>query len=397
METHFRMISVNEALNNIFELVAQLEAEQVGLKDANGRILARSVIAKRDQPPFSASAMDGYAICSKDLDKGVIKWKVIGEAGAGHGFGGYVKSGQATRIFTGAPMPEGTDQVIIQENVKLKNLVITLSQTPNLEKYVRVAGSDFNSGFTLKAPRLLTPHDVALMAAMNSPTPWVTRKPKIVIIGTGDELVQPGEQPNDDQIIASNTYGLAAMLKAAGATPRLLPIARDRLTSLEQVFSLIGTADAVITVGGASVGDYDFVSQAASNFGMKQSFYKVAMRPGKPLMAGYLRGIPMIGLPGNPVSAMVCGEVFLIPLIQKMLGLPAVPRLRKNGQIGHSLPQNGAREHYMRAKLINGSIFIEDPQDSSLLTVLANADALAVRPKDDGPLKEGSNIEYIPL
>ena len=189
---------------------------------------------------------------------------------------------------------------------------------------------------------------------MNSPTPWVTRKPKIVIIGTGDELVQPGEQPNDDQIIASNTYGLAAMLKAAGATPRLLPIARDRLTSLEQVFSLIGTADAVITVGGASVGDYDFVSQAASNFGMKQSFYKVAMRPGKPLMAGYLRGIPMIGLPGNPVSAMVCGEVFLIPLIQKMLGLPAVPRLRKNGQIGHSLPQNGAREHYMRAKLING-------------------------------------------
>ena len=391
------MISVNEALNNIFELVAQLEAEQVGLKDANGRILARSVIAKRDQPPFSASAMDGYAICSKDLDKGVIKWKVIGEAGAGHGFGGYVKSGQATRIFTGAPMPEGTDQVIIQENVKLRNLVITLSQTPNLEKYVRAAGSDFNSGFTLKAPRLLTPHDVALMAAMNSPTPWVTRKPKIVIIGTGDELVQPGEQPNDNQIIASNTYGLAAMLKAAGATPRLLPIARDRLTSLEQVFSFIGTADAVITVGGASVGDYDFVSQAASNFGMKQSFYKVAMRPGKPLMAGYLRGIPMIGLPGNPVSAMVCGEVFLIPLIQKMLGLPAVPRLRKNGQIGHSLPQNGTREHYMRAKLINGSIFIEDSQDSSLLTVLANADALAVRPKDDGPLKEGSNIEYIPL
>ena len=156
------MISVNEALNNIFELVAQLEAEQVGLRDANGRILARSVIAKRDQPPFSASAMDGYAICSKDLDKGVIKWKVIGEAGAGHGFGGYVKSGQATRIFTGAPMPEGTDQVIIQENVKLKNLVITLSQTPNSEKYVRAAGSDFNSGFTLKAPRLLTPHDVAL-------------------------------------------------------------------------------------------------------------------------------------------------------------------------------------------------------------------------------------------
>lgn len=391
------MISVNKALNYIFELVVQLESEQVGLKDANGRILAKSVIAKRDQPPFSASAMDGYAICSKDLDKGIKQWKVIGEAGAGHSFGKCVTSGQATRIFTGAPMPDGTDQVIIQENVKRKNLNITLSQRPNLEKYVRAAGSDFNSGFTLKAPRRLTPHDIALMAAMNSPTPWVTRKPEIVIIGTGDELVQPGEQPNDDQIVASNTYGLAAMLQAAGATPRLLPIARDRLTSLKQVFSLIGNADVVITVGGASVGDYDFVSQAASNLGMKQSFYKVAMRPGKPLMAGYLNGIPMIGLPGNPVSAMVCGEIFLIPLVQKMLGLPAVPRLRKSGPIGHSLPQNGTREHYMRAKLINGSIFVEDPQDSSLLRVLANADALAVRPKDGKPLKVGSNIEYILL
>ena len=391
------MISVNKALEHIFELAKQLEAEQVSLKDASGRILARSIIANRDQPPFSASAMDGYAICGEDLDKGIKKWTVIGEAGAGHRFGENVTSGQATRIFTGAPMPKGTNQVIIQENVELKNHSITLCKQPNLKKYVRQAGSDFTPGFTLKSPRHLTPRDIALMAAMNSPMPWVTKKPKIVIIGTGDELVQPGEQPNENQIIASNTYGLAAMFKAAGASPRLVPIARDRLTSLEQVFSLIGAADTVVTVGGASVGDYDLVSQAASNFGMIQSFYKVAMRPGKPLMAGFLKGIPIIGLPGNPVSAMVCGEVFLIPLIQKMLGLPATPRLRQTGPIGHNLPHNGSREHYMRAKVKNGVVFIEDQQDSSLLSILATSDALAVRPKNAEPLQKGSNIEYIPL
>ena len=391
------MISVSEALLNILALGQQLGSEQVELKNAVGRILTKAVVADRDQPPFSASVMDGYAIRSKDLEKGISSWHVIGESGAGHGFVDQVKTGETTRIFTGAPMPVGTDQVIIQENVKKNNQTITLINQSNSEKFVRAIGSDFSLGFTLDAPRRLTSRDVALMAAMNSPLVWVTKKPEVVIIGTGDELVQPGEIPNDDQIIASNTYGLAAMMQLVGANPRMLPIAKDRLSSLAQVFSLIGDADLVVTVGGASVGDYDLVSQATEDYGITKSFYKVLMRPGKPLMAGHLKDIPIIGLPGNPVSAMVCGEIFLVPLIKKMLGLPAVARLRNVAPIGHDLPKNGPREHYMRAKITEGTAYTNDLQDSSLLSVLVAADALVVRPKNDGPLPKGSNVEYISL
>ena len=391
------MISVSEALKNILALGQQLGSEQVELKNAVGRILTEAVVANRDQPPFSASVMDGYAIRSKDLEKGISSWHVIGESGAGHGFVDQVKTGETTRIFTGAPMPAGTDQVIIQENVKKNDQTITLINQSNSEKYVRAIGSDFSSGFTLDAPRRLTSRDIALMAAMNSPLVWVTKKPEVVIIGTGDELVQPGEIPNDDQIIASNTYGLAAMMQLVGANPRMLPIAKDRLSSLAQVFSLIGDADLVVTVGGASVGDYDLVSQATEDYGITKSFYKVLMRPGKPLMAGHLRDIPIIGLPGNPVSAMVCGEIFLVPLIKKMLGLPAVARLRNIAPIAHDLPQNGPREHYMRAKITEGTVYTNDLQDSSLLSVLVAADALVIRPENDGPLPKGSNIEYISL
>mgnify|MGYP001326154689 FL=1 len=391
------MISVSEALLNILALGQQLGSEQVELKNAVGRILTKAVVADRDQPPFSASVMDGYAIRSKDLEKGISSWHVIGESGAGHGFVDQVKTGETTRIFTGAPMPVGTDQVIIQENVKKNDQTITLINQSNSEKFVRAIGSDFSLGFTLDAPRRLTSRDVALMAAMNSPLVWVTKKPEVVIIGTGDELVQPGEIPNDDQIIASNTYGLAAMMQLVGANPRMLPIAKDRLSSLAQVFSLIGDADLVVTVGGASVGDYDLVSQATEDYGITKSFYKVLMRPGKPLMAGHLKDIPIIGLPGNPVSAMVCGEIFLVPLIKKMLGLPAVARFRNIAPIGHDLPKNGPREHYMRAKITEGTAYTNDLQDSSLLSVLVAADALVVRPKNDGPLPKGSNVEYISL
>ena len=391
------MISVSEALENILALGQQLASEQVELKNAVGRILTKAVVADRDQPPFSASVMDGYAIQSKDLEKGISSWHVIGESGAGHGFVDQVKTGETTRIFTGAPMPVGTDQVIIQENVKKNDQTITLINQSNSEKFVRAIGSDFSLGFTLDAPRRLTSRDVALMAAMNSPLVWVTKKPEVVIIGTGDELVQPGEIPNDDQIIASNTYGLAAMMQLVGANPRMLPIAKDRLSSLAQVFSFIGDADLVVTVGGASVGDYDLVSQATEDYGITKSFYKVLMRPGKPLMAGQLKDIPIIGLPGNPVSAMVCGEIFLVPLIKKMLGLPALARLRNVAPIGHDLPKNGPREHYMRAKIIEGTAYTNDLQDSSLLSVLVAADALVVRPENDGPLPKGSNIEYISL
>ena len=391
------MITVSAALNHVLALAQPLAAEPIALQNAIGRILAQPVIADRNQPPFAASAMDGYAICAADLGAGRTQWDLIGEAAAGHRFDSPVSTGQATRIFTGAPLPQGTDHVLIQEHVTAVAGSITLTDGPNDKPHVRPAGGDFTVGYQLTTPRRLTPQDIALMASMNVAQPMVARKPQIAIIATGDELVQPGENPRDDQIIASNTYGLAAMLQQVGAETRILPIARDRLGSLAEVFALTTSADLIITIGGASVGDHDLVAQAAANFGMQQSFYKVAMRPGKPLMAGHMSQIPMIGLPGNPVSAMVCGEVFVVPLVQKMLGLPSGPRTRLTAPLAGDLPANGPREHYMRGKIVDGELHVEQRQDSALLTVLNAARVLVVHKVHTPAQPKGMLMEYIPL
>ena len=391
------MISVREALDHILALSDALPSEDIALQYAQGRVLAQTVTANRDQPPFAAAAMDGYAIRATDLAAGAQTWQVIGESAAGHPFSSPVAAGQATRIFTGAPLPQGTDHVLIQENVCAKDGQITLIDGPNDAAHRRPAGSDFTKGHQLRAPRRLSAQDIALLAAMNVPRPNVTRRPKVALIATGDELVQPGDAPRDDQIIASNSYGLAAMLQKAGAEARILPIARDRLGSLAEVFALTRDADLVLTIGGASVGDYDLVAQAAAEFGLEQSFYKVAMRPGKPLMAGRMGGRAMIGLPGNPVSAMVCGEIFVLPLIEKMLGLPARQRAQQTAPLAHDLPANGAREHYMRATLIDGSLHVATRQDSSLLSILSGANALAIAPIQAPAMPKGSEMRYIPL
>ena len=391
------MISVREALDHILALSDALPSEDIALQYAQGRVLAQTVTANRDQPPFAAAAMDGYAIRATDLAAGAQTWQVIGESAAGHPFSSPVAAGQATRIFTGAPLPQGTDHVLIQENVCAKDGQITLIDGPNNGAHRRPAGGDFTKGHQLRAPRRLSAQDIALLAAMNVPRPNVTRRPKVALIATGDELVQPGDAPRDDQIIASNSYGLAAMLQKAGAEARILPIARDRLGSLAEVFALTRDADLVLTIGGASVGDYDLVAQAAAEFGLEQSFYKVAMRPGKPLMAGRMGGRAMIGLPGNPVSAMVCGEIFVLPLIEKMLGLPARQRAQQTAPLAHDLPANGAREHYMRATLIDGALHVATRQDSSLLSILSGANALAIAPIQAPAMPKGSEMRYIPL
>ena len=391
------MISVSAALGHVLELAHPLEAEPIALQHAVGRILSQPVFADRNQPPFAASAMDGYAICAADLSAGRTQWDVIGEAAAGHRFDNPVGTGQATRIFTGAPLPQGTDHVLIQEHVTAAEGSITLTEGPNDKPHVRPAGSDFAVGYQLTAPRRLTPQDIALMASMNVAQPMVSRKPQVAIIATGDELVQPGESPRNDQIIASNTYGLAAMLQQVGAETRILPIARDRLESLAEVFALTTGADLIITIGGASVGDHDLVAQAAANFGMQQSFYKVAMRPGKPLMAGHMSKTPMIGLPGNPVSAMVCGEVFVVPLVHKMLGLPIGGRQRLTAPLADDLQANGPREHYMRGNLVAGELHVERRQDSALLTVLNAANVLVVHKTSAPAQPKGTLMEYIPL
>ncbi len=390
------MITVTEALAELFALVQPLEAEQVPLTQANGRVLALDVSATRNQPPFAASAMDGYAVSAASIAPGQ-SFIVIGEAAAGHRWDGTVGPAQAVRIFTGAPLPDGTDHVIIQENVSREGDVITLDDSANDKSHVRPAGADFKTGDVIKAPRVLAPSDIALLAAMNIPSVPVTRQPVVAIIATGDELVQPGEVPGDDQIIASNSYGLAALIENLGAKPRLLPIARDTVSSLELAFDLAADADLIITIGGASVGDHDLVGQVAQSKGMDRSFYKVAMRPGKPLMAGRMGKAAMIGLPGNPVSAMVCGHIFVVPMIRKMLGLGEAPAPLEILTLARDVAANGPREHYMRAHAGDNGVTIFDRQDSALLTVLADANCLAVRPIADPARKAGDSIDIIRL
>ncbi|WP_340286570.1 gephyrin-like molybdotransferase Glp [Sulfitobacter pontiacus] len=390
------MISVSDALSHLFDLVTATEVEAVPLRQAAGRVLARDVVATRTQPPFAASSMDGYALRQTEVEPDAM-FKVIGEAAAGHRFDGVVKAGQAVRIFTGAPVPEGADFVVIQEDTTRRGDLIMLGHDIGPKTNIRPAGGDFHAGDTMDAPRLLRPADIALLASMNVATVPVYAKPRVAIIATGDELVQPGEVPNPDQIIASNTYGLAALLEQHGAQCRMIPIARDTVPSLTQAFIMAQDADLIITIGGASVGDHDLVAPVAAQMGMEQAFYKVAMRPGKPLMAGRLRDAPMIGLPGNPVSAMVCGTVFVVPVLRKMLGLPAAPAARVDLPLGVDLPANGPREHYMRAMVRDGAVLPEDNQDSSLLGILSRADVLMVRPPHDGARTAAEIIGCIPL
>ena len=388
------MISVAEALDQLFALARPLGVETVPLLQAHGRVLAEDVAATRDQPPFDGSAMDGYAVV--DAAPGMTL-RVIGESAAGHGFNGAVRSGEAVRIFTGAPIPIGAKRVVIQEDVERDGDQITITDKLESNTHIRPAGGDFRVGDTVSKSRVIGANDIALMAAMNIADVPVMRRPVVALISTGDELVMPGETPGPDQIIASNTFGLHALLRDLGAAPRLLPIAFDNEASLRTAFDLAQGADLIVTIGGASVGDYDIVANLAPQLGFDQQFYKVAMRPGKPLMAGTFDNAMMIGLPGNPVSAMVCGHVFVAPVIRAMLGLPARPAPRMTAPLAQGLPPNGPREHYMRARFEDGGLVAFGSQDSSLLSILGAADALIVRPPHDPEQAKGTLVEYLPL
>ncbi len=390
------MITVNEALDAIFDLVTPCGTEEVPLAEAAGRTLAAPVTATRLQPPFAASAMDGYALNGVEADPEAM-FRVIGESAAGHGYGGPVGPGECVRIFTGAPMPAGADRVIIQEDVSRTGDLITLARQLDKGPHVRAAGADFAPGDTIPAPRVLSPADLALAAAMNVPSLTLTRKPVVALLATGDELVMPGEEPGPDQIIASNSFGLKALIDANGGHARMLPIARDNANSLRTAFDLAADADLIVTIGGASVGDHDLVGDVAAEMGMEQSFYKVLMRPGKPLMAGRMGDAVMIGLPGNPVSSMVCGHVFLVPALRAMLGLGAAAAPRKTAILSAPVKANGPREHYMRARVEGDEIIIFDSQDSALLSVLSQANALAVRPPSDPARNVGEQIQYLPI
>ncbi len=392
------MISVEEALNRIFALCPVLPPEISPLRKAAGRVLAAPVAAQLTQPPFAASAMDGYAIREADHQAGSVL-TVIGEAAAGRGFAGRVTDGVAVRIFTGAPVPEGAERVVLQEDVARDGDRITLGDRLEAGANIRAAGQDFRAGDRITAPRRLRPADLGLIAAMNVPEVAVARRPVVALIATGDELVMPGEAPGPDQIIASNTFALAAMAEAEGAEVRMLPIAGDSEASLRYTLTLAEGADLIVTIGGASVGDHDLVGEVAGDMGLERAFWKIAMRPGKPLMAGKIGASVMLGLPGNPVSSIICGHLFMLPMIRAMQGLPREAARRHAGQLGAPVAANGPREHYMRAMMDRSGAGVTihpfDRQDSALLSILSKADALLVRPPGDGARERGAVVEFI--
>lgn len=394
------MIPVDEALDRILGLVRPLENETVPLAAASGRMLARDVVADRGQPPRDASSMDGYAVRDQDAAPGA-RCEVVGESRAGTAHAGSVGPGQAVRIFTGAPLPAGAERVVIQEDVVRTGNSIEILPEFDRNRHVRPAHGDFRRGDRIAAPTLLTPARLALAAAMNAATVEVARRPEIALIPNGDELVAPGRPVPEDRIVASNIFGLRAMLESVGATVRSLPIARDNLDSIKTAFRFAEGADMIVTTGGASVGEHDLVKDAAAELGMRVELYKIAMRPGKPLSAGVLAGTPVIGLPGNPVSSLVCGHVFLVPAVLAMLGLRAEPLPRSRGRLLNALERNGGREHYMRAKRVwDGGEFrlnVFNRQDSSLLSVFAKADALVVMKPGDGPRAAGEWVDFLPL
>lgn len=396
------MISVEEAFAKVLALAPPPVPETAPLIAAAGRVLLADAIARRDQPPFAASAMDGYALCpgAGGAEAGAC-FEVIGEAGAGHGFDGHLSPGEALRIFTGAPVPAGADRVVIQENIQQDGTRIRLLEPTTKNANIRPQGVDFKEGDRLESPRRLTPSDVALLASMNIAEVTVARRPIVAVIATGDELVMPGEAPRPDQIIASNAFAIKAMAEQAGAEARLLPIARDTPEALRTVFGLAAGADLIVTIGGASVGDHDLVGPVAESLGLDRAFYKIAMRPGKPLMAGHMNGAALIGLPGNPVSSIVCAHIFMLPLLRRMQGIAQVHPPQGRARLAGDLPAGGPRAHYMRAQLQPGDglpwIAPFGDQDSSLLTVLSRADALLLRPPHDTARSAGEEMRYLAL
>lgn len=394
------MITVDEAQALCLNGLSTLGSETVPIDQAAGRTLIRPAQATRPQPPFAASSMDGYAVDNAAVTAGAT-FTVVGEAAAGHAWTGTVQPGEALRIFTGAPMPEGADRVIIQEDVTRTRDTIRLNETFDASLYIRPIGADFPADFALDTPRRLTPSDIALLAAMNIAQVTVARKPRVALIATGDELVMPGGAPRPDQIIASNIFGLKALIAQHGGDADILPITMDTEAALHATFTKAIDADLIVTIGGASVGDHDLVGKVAQDFGHDRAFYKIAMRPGKPLMSGTMHGKPFLGLPGNPVSAMVCGHLFLLPMVRMLAGLTDVLPQSVTARLARDLRANGPRAHYMRAQITETeegrSITAFDRQDSALLTVLSDANALLIRPIKAPALKAGTLVNAIQL
>jgi molybdopterin molybdotransferase len=379
------LIPVEEARARILKTVKPLPAEAVKLHRALGRVLAKPLKAVRNQPPFDASAMDGYAVIAADVATVPATLRLIGHSAAGHAFKGRLKRGECVRIFTGAPVPKGADAVVIQENTEASGKAIRVLHPVKPEQNIRFAGLDFRKGDALLPAGLaLGARDIGLAAAANAGVLPVRRRPVVALIATGDELVLPGGTPRADQIVSSNSHALAAMAEHLGATVMNLGIVPDNLKATERAIARASKADILVTTGGASVGDHDYVQEALKNSGVAIDFWKIAMRPGKPFMYGRRRGQHVLGLPGNPVSSLVCARLFLKPLIDALLGLPPGDDLVE-ARLGASMKENDSRQDYVRATLVeaaDGSRTVTPfgKQDSSMQRTFREAHALIVRP-----------------
>lgn len=394
-------LSVAEALARVLDGVEPTAAEHIAIADAHGRTLATPLAAKLTQPPFNASAMDGYAVRAADVASLPARLRVIGEAAAGHPFAGSVAAGEAVRIFTGAPLPEGSDAVVIQENTKVAGGIVEIVAGEIDRGHVRPRGFDFTQGQELlTSGRRLGPRELSLAAAMGHGTVDVHRAPVVAILATGDELVLPGTMPGPGQIVCSNHLGVAALMRQAGAAPRLLGIARDTRASLAEHIEAAREADILITIGGASVGDHDLVGPVLKSRGMALDFWNIDMRPGKPLMYGRLGRQRVLGLPGNPVSSLICTRLFAVPLVEAMLGRLSATVLEP-ATTTVTLEKNSHRQHYMRAAVTAGpNGLVATParsQDSSLLSPLASANAFIVRPPHAPALPAGAPVDIMRL
>ncbi|RBP12826.1 molybdopterin molybdotransferase [Roseiarcus fermentans] len=392
-------IPVEEALRRVLASAeAPLGEERVPLEEAFGRVLARDLVALRTQPPFANSAMDGYAVRAVDAAAPAATLRVVGEAAAGRAFAGRVGAGEAVRIFTGAPAPAGADAIVVQEEVRRDGDRVTLGRPARIGDNLRTEGLDFREGERLLgAGRRLGPRDIALAAAANHAALFVRRCARVAILATGDELVAPGEPLGPSQIVASNNFTVAGIVEACGGVPIDLGIARDSMAALDEAIraALAAKPDVLVTLGGASVGDHDLVQKALAAAGMELGFWKIAMRPGKPLMHGRLGDLRVLGLPGNPTSSTVCAVLFLRPLMRALHGEPdpgADPT--RPARLAVDLKANGPRQDYQRCALsrdADGRLMATPLalQDSSLVKVMAYADGLIVRPPDAAPAKAG--------
>ena len=396
------LLSVADALSRVLEHAMPLPAEEVPVAEADGRVLAYALKARRTQPPADVSAMDGYAVRATDVVNPPVRLNIIGEVAAGRPFDHAIGPGEAARIFTGGVIPDGADTIIIQEHARRDGDSVEIERSSAKGRHIRVRGLDFKAGDALlSAGHRLTARDLALAAAMNHPLVPVHRRPKIALFATGDELVPPGMEPAPGQIVSSNTISLAALARAEGAEVEDLGIVGDRLDDTVAAVRRARArgADILLTSGGASVGDYDLVQKAFAAEGMTLSFWRLALRPGRPLMHGRLGAMDVLGVPGNPVSAFVCGFLFLVPLIRRLAGRTDLAPPTEPAILGCDLPANDERADYLRATLkdsAEGPVATPFPiQDSSMIAPLAKSDCLVIREAYEPAAKAGSGCTII--